>query len=179
MKVSEMMTRDVASCRPADTLERAAQIMWERDCGCVPVVDAEDTLHGMLTDRDVAMAAYTKGARLAAVAVEAVMAPDPRRCGASDDLQEALQTMATSQLRRLPVVDGQNRLVGLLSLADVAQAAARMDGKTRRTWTDGLLDTLIGVTEPRTAARAKAKPLGPQAGPVPALEARRSVAVKI
>jgi CBS domain-containing protein len=166
MKVSETMRPDVIGCRPADSLARAAQIMWERDCGCVPVTDGQNRLRGMITDRDVAMAALLCGQTLAAVPVEKVMAQKVQACQATDELEAALQTMAKNELRRLPVVDDQRRLVGLLSLADVVQTVARSDGKARRTFVDGLFDTWVGVTKPRH------EPARQVSGKVPAQPAR-------
>ena len=64
MKVSQLMTKDVATCRADEPVSRAAQIMWDHDCGCVPVVDDAGHIQGMITDRDICMAAFTQGKRL-------------------------------------------------------------------------------------------------------------------
>jgi len=74
MNASDLMTTGVKTCRVDDSVERAAQIMWEHDCGAVPVVDADERLVGIVTDRDVCMAAYTRGDSLQAIAVSGVMA---------------------------------------------------------------------------------------------------------
>ena len=75
MKVEDLMTRSVGTCRPTDTLSSAAQLMWERDCGCVPVVsdDGSNRVVGMLTDRDICMAAHFRGASPGALPVGQVM----------------------------------------------------------------------------------------------------------
>ena len=73
MKIQNLMTRDVRTCRREDVLVEAARIMWENDCGSVPVVDAQRHVVGMITDRDICMAAYTRGQRLADMTVESAM----------------------------------------------------------------------------------------------------------
>jgi CBS domain-containing protein len=127
-RVEQLMSRNVATCRPDDRLSRAAQLMWERDCGVVPVTVTDggtERVVGMVTDRDVCMAAYTQGRPLADVPVATAMSHDVRTCGPTDRIGSALQLMAAAQLRRLPVVDGAGRLLGVLSLADVAREEAR------------------------------------------------------
>jgi CBS domain-containing protein len=143
------MTADILTCGPTDPMSRAARIMWERDCGCVPVVDEERNVLGMVTDRDLCMASYTRGRALGAMTVSEAMSSDPVVCRASDEVGEALQTMARNGLRRLPVVDREQHLVGLLSLADALQAASAMSTSTRRKQAEKLLETLAAVSQPR------------------------------
>jgi CBS domain-containing protein len=127
LRVGELMQADVRSCTPQDALGEAARIMWERDCGCVPVVssDGSGRVVGMLTDRDVCMAAYTEGRRLDEIRVEEAMATRVHSCRVADSVSDALRVMQSAQVRRLPVVDGDGLLRGILSLADVAEAALR------------------------------------------------------
>lgn len=128
MKVEQLMTRNVETCHPGDSLSVAAHIMWDRDCGCVPVVEPEDgtaRLVGMVTDRDVCMAAYTQGRKLAEIEVRGVMATKLFCCRSTDSIDDALKAMEENQLHRLPVVGKDGRLVGLISLADAAREAAR------------------------------------------------------
>lgn len=127
MRVEEVMTKDPVSCRRADTLDRAARVMWDRDCGFVPIVDDGGRVIGALTDRDAVMAAYTRGARLADVCVSTAMATPVVTCGRHDDIEYAESLMQRYQIRRLPVVDGDGRLIGLLSLDDLARGAAPAD----------------------------------------------------
>jgi predicted transcriptional regulator len=75
MKIQNVMTRDVSACSPEDMLSRAAQLMWERDCGCVPVIDHSGVVCGMVTDRDICIAAYTQGLPLHQIAVRRAMSP--------------------------------------------------------------------------------------------------------
>jgi CBS-domain-containing membrane protein len=125
MKVEQNMNRGVKTCGPQDSLNRAAQIMWEEACGAVPVVDEQSRPIGFLTDRDICMAAYTQGKRLDALRVEKAMARKVVSCGVEDDLGSAAQLMRQNRTRRLPVIDQNGALVGLLSLDDLACEAAR------------------------------------------------------
>ncbi len=125
MNVEQIMNRDVKVCGPRDSLNRAAQIMWEHACGAVPVVDEKSRPVGFLTDRDVCMAAYTQGKPLVALRVDGAMARKVVSCRAEDDLNSAAQVMRQNRVRRLPVTDSHGTLVGLLSLDDLACEAAR------------------------------------------------------
>jgi CBS domain-containing protein len=125
MKVEQIMNRDVKTCGPQDSLNKAAQIMWEESCGAVPVVDEQLNPIGFLTDRDICMAAYTQGKSLDALRVETAMARKVVSCGVEDDLASAAQLMRQNRTRRLPVIDQNGALVGLLSLDDLACEAAR------------------------------------------------------
>ncbi len=125
MKVGQLMTRNVRACHAEDTLNTAAQIMWENDCGCVPVVDAERRVIGMLTDRDVCMAAYTQGEALRDLRVSSAMSKKVHSCTPEDTLSAAEELLQEEQIRRLPVVDTDCRLVGIISLNDIACEAER------------------------------------------------------
>ena len=155
MKVEDLMTKSVRTCRPEDSLNHAAQIMWDYDCGAVPVVssDGEGCLVGMITDRDVSMAAYTRGRTLAEIPVREVMARELQCCEPSNTVAEAELVMRRAQVRRLPVVDGSGHIVGLLSLADLAREAARERGSKRPAVRDKeVAETLASICEPRRAA---------------------------
>lgn len=125
MNVMQLMVRNVKSCKPADLLSCAAQLMWESDCGSVPVVDDDGRVVGFLTDRDICMAAYTKGKPLSDITVESAMAREPVTCRPQDNLSTAEKLMQDNQIRRLPVVDTFGKLVGLISLNDIAVEAKR------------------------------------------------------
>lgn len=150
MKVEEIMRRDVSTCSPEASLNEAARIMWEGDRGCVPVVESQGRVVGMLTDRDVCMAAYTRGARLPELSVQDAMAKQVKWCTPQTDLDEAQQMMRDAQVRRLPVVDASRRVVGVLSLVDIAaEATRRRRAKRRRTVTESsVCETLAAVSEP-------------------------------
>jgi len=130
MKVSELMKREVQACSVHDNLERAARIMWECDCGCVPVVDDDARVVGMLTDRDVCMAGYTQGKPYAEILVTSAMATKVFGVDAQDQVEVAEAIMRTHRVRRLPVFEG-TKLVGILSLSDVATHAHKARGQSR------------------------------------------------
>jgi CBS domain-containing protein len=121
MNIGDLMTRDVRTCAATDSLNDAARIMWEADCGCVPVVEADGTVVGMITDRDICMAAYTQGRRLMHMTVESAASKHVVTIGKDESLRRAEELMRGAQVRRLPVVDTAGHLVGLLSLADLAR----------------------------------------------------------
>ena len=123
LSVREIMTEAVACCAPDETLNAAARQMWEHDCGAVPVVDA-GKLVGIITDRDICMAAYTQGRPLTAIAIKEVMARHVHACRSADTLERAATLMAEARVRRLPVVDAEQRLVGIVSIADIARSAS-------------------------------------------------------
>jgi CBS domain-containing protein len=131
MKVEELMTTDVGACRPFDSVGRSAKIMWERDCGAVPVVDQEGRVIAMLTDRDICMAALTQGRALGEIHVSSAMSRKLWSCRPKDDLKEAEKVMRAHQVRRLPVVDPEGKLVGLLSISDLARVAVSAKAGTR------------------------------------------------
>jgi CBS domain-containing protein len=124
MKVKDVMSRTVRTCFTSDTLVRAAQQMWEGDCGCVPVLNEGGRVVGMLTDRDICMAAFLRGAPLSAIQVSTAMSAEVFTCSSDGELSAAEQVMRDKKVRRLPVLDAQGRLVGLLSMSDLARRAA-------------------------------------------------------
>lgn len=133
------MTTEVAACRPFDSVDRSAKVMWERDCGAVPVLDQEGRAIAMLTDRDICMAALTQGRPLGEIHVSSAMSRRLWSCRPQDDVKEAEKVMRAHQVRRLPVVDPEGKLVGVLSIGDLARAAVSTKG----------------------GGRAKKKPVGP------------------
>ena len=123
MKVQELMTREVGACRAFDAADQGAKIMWERDCGAVPVLDQEGAVVAMLTDRDLCMAAMLQGRGLSEIRVSSAMSKGLWSCRPDDDLSHAEEVMRAHKVRRLPVVDAQGKLLGILSLSDLARAS--------------------------------------------------------
>ena len=119
---SEVMTKDPVCCLPADSAAKAAQLMKNENIGSIPVIENEQsrTLLGIVTDRDLALTIVAEGQDANSTPVEAVMTRKLVTCLADDDLQKALDAMAEYQLRRIPVVDNDNRIVGIIAQADVA-----------------------------------------------------------
>jgi len=120
--VRALMTTCVRTCTADDSLAHPAQLMWESDCGIVPVVE-DSRVVGLITDRDICMATYTQGKPPGAIRVAEVMATPAIACSVDDSVGNALALMAQERVRRLPVTGKDGRLVGLLSLADVARWA--------------------------------------------------------
>ena len=152
MKVEQLMRRDVKMCGARETLNRAAQLMWENDCGCLPVVGDDGQAVGMVTDRDVCMAAYTQGGPLSGLCVPSAMARGVRACRPTDTIEAAERIMRAAQVRRLPVIDAEGRIVGLLSLNDIAREVARerSSAKGRReAGGEALAGTLATISTPR------------------------------
>lgn len=156
MSVERLMTREVKTCRRDDSLAAAAQIMWDADCGCVPVVEG-DRVVGMITDRDICMAAnFHGGETLSALRVADAMARRIYSCAADANLSDATEIMAEARVRRLPVVDENGGLVGLLSLNDVVMAVN--DGRANREITErGLARVIASVCAPRRRDPARAE----------------------
>ena len=125
VKVQDVMTSPAHSCKPGETVVGAARAMWDYGCGALPVLDSEGRPAGMITDRDICMALARKNRFPGDNRVREVMSPHPFVCKPSDEMETALATMAKRQVRRLPVVDTQGRLVGIVSVNDTAAGAVR------------------------------------------------------
>jgi CBS domain-containing protein len=146
---SEWMTSEVRACRPESDLGEAARLMWEHDCGALPVVDGGGKLVGMVTDRDVAMASLFQGRPLGAVAVSACMARQPHACAPSDSIERVIRVMADHQVRRVPVVGEDGSVRGILSVSDLLRRAMTLvDPDERTRLTTVLLEALASVGEP-------------------------------
>lgn len=131
MKVRDVMTKTVASCRPDANLAEAAALMWEYNCGLLPVVNDRGKVAGVITDRDICIAVGTRGLCASELKVRDVSYRPAVLCDADDHVRCALKVMAAERVRRLPVVDHDGNLVGLLSLDDIT-LQARHHGDTDR-----------------------------------------------
>ena len=120
-KCSDVMTRDPVACEPDEAINRVAEIMKREDVGAVPVIEtaASRRLVGIITDRDVVVRVVAAGRAPESAAREA-MTSSPVTCREDEDVSEAVARMAERQVRRLPVVDGQGRLCGIIAQADIA-----------------------------------------------------------
>jgi CBS-domain-containing membrane protein len=150
MEIQQIMSQPAITCRSTDTLDTAAHKMWDHDCGAIPVVDDDGRLVGMITDRDICMAAFTQGSPLHCIPVANAMASAVVACQADDSIESAEELMSERQIRRLPVIDGAGHPVGVLSLNDIARHAAsarRRNGGDRE-----VVDTLAAICQPRRLA---------------------------
>jgi len=152
MRIREIMSSPAVTCRQDDTLNTAAQLMWEHDCGTIPVTDDAGQIVGIVTDRDICMATFTQGRAPQAIRVADAMARQVFSCHAEDPLDAAERLMSEKQVRRLPVVDSGNRPLGLLSLNDIARnaAAQKKDGIDRE-----VVRTTAAICQPRREAGTK------------------------
>jgi CBS domain-containing protein len=119
MKVQDVMMRTPAFCTPETNLGAAVEILWSRNCGMLPVVDARQKVIGVVTDRDLCVALGTRNKLPGRMTVGEVVKGEVYACRAQDDIRAALQTMAQYKVRRLPVVDRDGMLEGILSMDNV------------------------------------------------------------
>ena len=121
-KCSEVMTKDPVCCLPNDSVAKAAELMKSENIGSIPVIENEQArkLIGIVTDRDLALKIVSEGRDAKSTNVETVMTRKIVTCLADDDLQKALDAMAEHQLRRIPVVNNDHKIVGIIAQADVA-----------------------------------------------------------
>lgn len=123
MQVQELMTKEVSFCNPGTNAAAATEIMWTRNCGALPIVEEGRGVIGMVTDRDLLIALGTSNRNASDLPVGEVMNKDLALCAPDDDVRDALKTMGQRQLHRLPVVDKDGALQGILSLDDIALRA--------------------------------------------------------
>ncbi len=153
MKAEDVMTRDVKSCRPENNLSQVAAYMWDYDFGAAPVVDGENRVMGMITDRDIAIAAATRGRLATEINVGEVMSGNVYACALDEDVGSALKTMRREKVRRLPVIGNDGKLAGILSINDLALRAGDAKGKREIPYEDVMI-TFKSVCEHSRASQA-------------------------
>ena len=128
-KCNEVMTKNLVCCLPSDMVIKAAELMKSENIGSIPVIENEQNgkLVGIVTDRDLALRIVAEGRDAKSTKVETVMTRRVVTCLADDDLQKALDAMAEHRFRRIPVVDNDNKVVGIIAQADVATRVDRPD----------------------------------------------------
>lgn len=126
-KCSEVMTREPACCEPGESVTQVAGIMKREDVGAVPVVDSHEDrkLIGMVTDRDLVVRVLAEGTPAERATVRDAMSANPVACREEDEVTRAVELMADRQVRRMPIVDDQGRLTGIIAQADVATRVNR------------------------------------------------------
>jgi CBS domain-containing protein len=122
MKVKDIMTKDPATCTPDTTVAEAAHLMWEADCGILPVVD-DGEIEGVVTDRDMYVALATRNERAANLKVGAVATKTIVSCAPEDDIHQVLELMKQARVRRLPVLGFGGTVLGIVSMNDIVLAA--------------------------------------------------------
>jgi len=157
MKVQEVMTTNAKVCTLTDNLSAAAGLMWENDCGALPVVAEGEKVVGLITDRDICMAANLNNRNLWNIAVEEVISGRLFACTPEDDIHSALKTMQENKVRRLPVVAADGTLEGILSLNDIVLKAAEPKDKkaTELSYAD-VVKTYKSICEHRLPTQAQA-----------------------
>lgn len=144
VRVSDIMSKKVRTCGPDHDLASAARLLWTGDCGVLPVVTGpERRVVGMITDRDICMAAWTQGKSLSEIPVEVAMASDVVCCRPGEDAVGVVRRLRDRHVRRLPVVDEAGQLLGLVSLVDLARAAA-----AGALPSEGVVEALASISRP-------------------------------
>ena len=151
MRVERAMTKNVFTCLAHQTLEQAARMMWEADVGCLVVIEEDRRPVGMITDRDIAMAAYTQGVALRDALVSNAMSQKVITSKPDARLSELESLMQAEQVRRVPVIEPNGTLIGIVTLGDLARTA--QSGPLGIPASPGVAKTLSRVTERRTEGR--------------------------
>jgi CBS domain-containing protein len=144
MQVTKLMQREIMTCSDRDSLEHVAGLMWKYDIGCLPVTSDAGRVVGVITDRDVCMAAYLQGAPLRSITVSSVMSKEVVTCRERDQVKDVEEAMRQRQVRRLPVVDDDGAPIGIITLNDIARAAH--EGKLPSA---EVASTLAAISRPR------------------------------
>ena len=131
MKVEEIMTKDAKAIWVTESLADAAKSMWDNDCGILPVIKDGRKVVGLITDRDICMAAAMRERNPSAISVEEVMSGKVYSAMPEDDIHQALETMREHKLRRLAVVNPEGELEGILSMNDIVLNAKEPNGKKK------------------------------------------------
>jgi CBS domain-containing protein len=155
MFAQDLMTRPAITCHVNDPLSAAARAMWDHDIGAIAIVNDEGKLTGMLTDRDICMAAYTQSRALDEILVNSAMARKVVSARPDARLGQIEQLMAQHQLRRIPIVDGDGLPIGMVSLNDVAIASAGPRTEVPHAATR-LTHTLASICRPRQSKQRAA-----------------------
>lgn len=130
MKVKKIMTADAGFCFPEESLSRAVEIMWQRDCGAVPVVDLKMKPVGMITDRDIAVAASFRNRKTSEISVGEIIRNRVFTCSETDDAEDVLKKMRRARVKRIPVTNENGALAGIVSIADLILKAPKLKKKT-------------------------------------------------
>ena len=149
MLARDLMSHPPITCHVNDAMNLAAHEMWNHDCGAIQVVNDDGKLVGVITDRDICMAAYTQSRPLDELLVNSAMATHVVSVQPHQTLAEVEQLMAAHQIRRIPVVDGDHKPVGMITLNDLARECTRPSTQMKL-GSLGVTTTLAAICQPRT-----------------------------
>jgi CBS domain-containing protein len=153
MQIKQVMTTDIATCKPDTNLAVVAKLMWDRDCGFVPVIDAAGKLAGVITDRDICIASATRRKLPEQIAATEAMRGQPIHTSRPDDTTEKVLTaMKQFQVRRLPVIAADGTLKGIISMNDIVLASQQKEGPAPAE----IVSALAAICAHRTAKAAAA-----------------------
>ncbi|HEU0029209.1 MAG TPA: CBS domain-containing protein [Kofleriaceae bacterium] len=155
MRVDEIMSVPAYTCHANESLMQAAKLMWDHDCGAIPVVNDKGKLVGMVTDRDISMAAYTQAKSLDEIQVHVAMSKAVVTARPDDAVTELEDLMAIHQIRRVPIIDPAGKPIGIVSLNDLARSSVRTPAKLR-VGIAKVIQTLAAICQPRSEPRAAA-----------------------
>lgn len=145
MKVRDRMTTNAVSCRPETNLAAVGALMWEHDCGLIPVVDDTEKVTGVITDRDICIALSTRDRQPSKITAREITTAPAFVCSPDDDIQTALIIMSRERLHRLPVVNKERGLIGILSINDVLLHAEKGLGKRQGISYEDVVQTLQAI----------------------------------
>jgi CBS domain-containing protein len=154
MKVEMLMTGDVACCETGASIREVADTMRETDRGAIPVVDRERRLVGIVTDRDLVVRLAAKASPGWDESVTTVMTPDPASCRPTESVHHALDVMKSGGVARLPVVDDDGVVVGILSIHDVVLGAQNVRAGQARVSYEQVMETLLALCAARVGAQS-------------------------
>jgi CBS domain-containing protein len=158
MRVNDVMTKSVASCGPDTKLAAAVEILWSRDCGLLPIVDADQRVLGVVTDRDICVALGTQDRVPSQVKVKEITSGRVVDCKPEEDLRKALTRMAEAKVRRLLVTDAEGRAQGILSIDDVILHTETVETKKNLELSPAeVVNSLKSVCAPRRSPDKKWK----------------------
>jgi CBS domain-containing protein len=150
MRVDKLMASVPATCDPDSDLGTAIQLMRDRRCGVLPVVDGDRRVVGIVTDRDIALALGAADLRPSQLSVSSVMTAEPRMCRVDETAHGALCRMRAARVRRLPVVDERDRLVGVVSIDDIVPVAQNVRAGVDRVSFEQVMDAIQELSEQST-----------------------------
>ncbi len=131
MKIKELMTKEVGTANSGDSLAYAVAVMWQKDCGAVPIVDKDQRLVGVVTDRDVAIACATRNATPADIQTSQLCGSKLVTANQNESLKKVLKRMGSKRVRRIPITTDDGVLVGIFSISDAINTSPKLGFQKR------------------------------------------------